>query len=162
MVGGYSGGATYDADGEVVGMTTAASSGTGDPVGYAIPIPRSCSIADDLEPMASSNADYAYGYPAFLGIGLGDGTAVQGAYDGTPAADAGIGAGDTDHRGRRHRRGHARPSCAPRSPPTPPATTCSVTWTDASGASHTATIALARDPSPEPGRHTNWSIRQFV
>ena len=38
VVGGYSGGATYDADGEVVGMTTAASSGTTDIVGYAIPI----------------------------------------------------------------------------------------------------------------------------
>jgi S1-C subfamily serine protease len=30
VVSGYSGGATYDADGEAVGMTTAASSGTSD------------------------------------------------------------------------------------------------------------------------------------
>ncbi len=95
MVGGYSGGATYDADGEVVGMTTAASSGTPDPVGYAIPISTVLAIADDLE-SGATDAAYAYGSPAFLGIGLGEtGTVVQGVYDGTPAADAGIAAGDT-------------------------------------------------------------------
>ena len=40
VVPGYSGGATYDADGEVVGMTTAATSNTNDPDGYAIPISK--------------------------------------------------------------------------------------------------------------------------
>ena len=93
VVGGFSGGATYDADGQVVGMTTAASSG-GDVVGYAIPISKVLSIADDLESGVTDTA-YAYGYPAFLGVGLDTGTVVQGVYDGTPAADAGIAAGDT-------------------------------------------------------------------
>ena len=94
VVGGYSGGATYDADGEVIGMTTAASSGTADIVGYAIPIATVSSIVEDIDDGVRSAA-YAYGYPAFLGIALGDSTTVQDVYDGTPAADAGLEAGDT-------------------------------------------------------------------
>ncbi len=94
VVGGFSGGATYDAQGEVLGMTTAASSGTSDIVGYAIPIATVLQIAGDLESGVTDSA-YVYGYPAFLGIGLGSGTTVGQVYDGTGAADAGIVAGDT-------------------------------------------------------------------
>jgi S1-C subfamily serine protease len=93
VVAGYSGGATYDADGEVVGMTTAASSGTSDIVGHAIPIAKVLSIADDLE-SGTQSSSYTYGYPSFLGIALGTGTAVQGVYPGTPADAAGIAQGD--------------------------------------------------------------------
>ncbi len=144
VVPGYSGGATYDADGEVVGMTTAATSNTDDPDGYAIPIGKVLQVAGDLTD-GVSNADYAYGQPAFLGIGLGSGTAVQGAYDGTPAADAGIGAGDritsvggiaVDTATQLHA------AIASHSP----GDDVSVTWTDSSGSSHTETITLANGP----------------
>ena len=75
-------------------MTTAASSGSSDVVGYAVPIAKVLRIADDLE-NGVTGARYDYGCPAFLGVGLGQtGTTVQGVYQGTPAADAGIVAGD--------------------------------------------------------------------
>ncbi|MCW2759495.1 MAG: serine protease [Nocardioidaceae bacterium] len=93
VISGDSGGATYDAQGEVVGMTTAASSG-GNVQGYAIPVATVLRIADDLDSQVSG-AHYTYGTAAFLGIGIGqDGTVVQGVYDGSAAAGAGIVAGD--------------------------------------------------------------------
>ncbi len=144
VVGGYSGGATYDADGKVVGMTTAASSGSQDIVGYAIPIAKVLSIADQLESGTASSA-YTYGYPAFLGVGLGDGTTVQGAYDGTPAAGAGIGAGDTITRigGTSTSTATAlRAAIAAHEP----GDQVSVTWIDSNGSSHTETVTLATGP----------------
>ena len=144
VVPGYSGGATYDANGDVVGMTTAATNNTNDPDGYAIPISKVLSVAGDLA-QGVRNADYDYGQPAFLGIGLGDGTAVQGAYDGTPAADAGIGAGDqiTAVGGVAvDTATQLRAAIASHSP----GDDVSVTWTDSSGSSHTETITLANGP----------------
>ena len=144
VVPGYSGGATYDSDGEVVGMTTAATSNTNDPDGYAIPISKVLQVAGDLTD-GVNNADYVYGQPAFLGIGLGSGTAVQGAYDGTPAADAGIGAGDqiTSVGGIAvDTATQLRAAIASHSP----GDDVSVTWTDSSGSSHTVTITLANGP----------------
>jgi len=143
VVGGYSGGATYDADGQVVGMTTAASSG-GDVVGYAIPISTVLSIADDLESGVTDTA-YAYGYPAFLGVGLDTGTVVQGVYAGTPAADAGITAGDiiTAIDGTAVSSStQLRAAVAAHSP----GDDVRVTWTDSNGSSHTANIALGKGP----------------
>jgi S1-C subfamily serine protease len=144
VVGGYSGGATYDADGQVVGMTTAASSGTSDIVGYAIPIAKVLRIADDLE-SGTQAAAYSFGYPAFLGIALGNGTAVQGVYDDTPASDAGIDAGDviTKIGGVRvPTTAQLRTEIARHSP----GDEVAVTWTDASGSSHSATVTLAKGP----------------
>ena len=144
VVAGYSGGATYDSDGEVVGMTTAASSGTSDVVGYAIPISKVLSIADDLE-SGTKSAGYAYGAPAFLGIALGTGTAVQGVYTGTPAADAGIARGDeiTSVGGIRTTTAtQLRAAIASHSP----GDRVSVSWTDSSGDSHTATVTLGTGP----------------
>lgn len=144
VVSGYSGGATYDEDGEVVGMTTAASSGTSDVVGYAIPISQVLSIADDLE-NGVTNASYDYGYPAFLGVGLGSGTTVEGVYDGTPAADAGITAGDSITRVGGlavTTQTQLRAAVASHSP----GDSVSVTWTDASGTSRTRSLTLAKGP----------------
>ena len=74
-------------------MTTAASSGSADVVGYAVPIAKVLQVAGDLEGGVTSSR-YDYGYPAFLGIGLGQtGTTVQGVYRSTPAAGG-------RHRGR--------------------------------------------------------------
>jgi S1-C subfamily serine protease len=144
VVPGYSGGATYDAQGEVVGMTTAASSGSSDIVGYAVPIAKVLRIAGDLESGVTS-ARYTYGNPAFLGVALANGTTVQGVYGGTPAATAGLSAGD-----RITRIGSAsvtttrqlRAAVAAYSP----GDRVSVSWTGGDGALHTATVTLATGP----------------
>ena len=74
VVSGYSGGATYDADGEVVGMTTAASSGTRRR--RRVRRPDRDRAGDRRRPGGGrAGVGYAYGRPAFLGIGL-DGTAT--------------------------------------------------------------------------------------
>jgi S1-C subfamily serine protease len=142
VVPGYSGGATYDADGEVVGMTTAASSGAADIVGYAIPITKVLDIADDLD-AGVQQTGYTYGSPAFLGIALGSGTTVQGVYDDTPAADAGITSGD-----RIDSVGGIRTSTATQLQAAiashSPGDEVRITWTGADGVSHRATVTLAK------------------
>ena len=145
VVSGYSGGATYDADGEVVGMTTAASTGTDDVVGYAVPISTVLRIADDLE-QGVQDAAYAYGRPAFLGIGLGEtGTTVQGAYAGTPAARAGIAEGDTITAvdGTAVSTGDRLRSLISAHDP---GDSVEITWRTAAGATRTATVTLAEGP----------------
>jgi S1-C subfamily serine protease len=143
VISGYSGGATYDSDGEVVGMTTAASSG-GDIVGYAIPVRTVLRVVHDIDNRVQA-ARYHYAYTAFLGIGLTEGTVVREVYDGTPAAAAEIGVGDritavggvpvsTATRLRAAIAAHSPGDLVP------------VTWTDEAGASGTATIRLARGP----------------
>ena len=145
VISGDSGGATYDKDGEVVGMTTAASSGSADVVGYAVPIAKVLRAADDLESGVTSSR-YDYGYPAFLGIGLGDtSSTVQGVYPSTPAAGVGIEAGDTvtGIDGTQVSTSAAlRTAVAAHSP----GDRISVTWTDTNGTSHTATLTLTLGP----------------
>ena len=145
VISGDSGGATYDHEGEVVGMTTAASSGSSDVVGYAVPIAKVLSIADDLE-SGIAKARYDYGYPAFLGVGLGEtSTTVQGVYEGTPGAKAGIVAGDTITAigsTRVSTSTELRSAVAAHFP----GDSVDVTWTDADGTSHTATVTLAQGP----------------
>ncbi len=144
VVGGDSGGATYDAQGEVVGMTTAASSGS-DVVGFAVPISKVVRIADDLESGVTSSR-YDYGSPAFLGVALaGTSTQVKGAYPGTPAAQAGIAAADriTSVDGSDVSTAkELRSAIAAHSP----GDSVSVTWTDTAGSSHTATVTLGTGP----------------
>ena len=146
VVSGYSGGATYDSEGEVLGMTTAASSGTNDIVGYAIPIATVLKVADDLEAGVQSSA-YSYGYPAFLGVGLSNGSAptVAQVYDGTPADDAGITAGDTITK-----LGGTSVSTATQLQAAvaqhAPGDSVSIAWKDADGTGHTATVTLVQGP----------------
>ncbi|MEF2976052.1 S1C family serine protease [Subtercola sp. YIM 133946] len=106
---GDSGGPLLDSDGEVVGIDTAASSGTSDVTGFAIPINTALDIAKQI--LAGNASDsIVIGLPAFLGIEVGSadsglgtqggtgstaGAAVAGVIDGTPAASAGLVAGDT-------------------------------------------------------------------
>jgi S1-C subfamily serine protease len=85
--------AVGDADGEVVGMTTASSTGA-DIDGYAVPIAKVMSIVDDLDSGVTTSR-YEYDLPAFLGIGLSETNAtVTSVYADTPAAEAGLEAGD--------------------------------------------------------------------
>jgi len=145
VISGDSGGATYDDQGQVVGMTTAASTGSSDIVGYAIPVDTVLRIADDLEGHVQ-NARYAYGAPAFLGLGLsGEGTEVAGSYPGTPAAKAGIDAGatiteiDGTHVSTAAGLKRAIQTYAP-------GDRVEITWTDAQGTRHTATVTLVKGP----------------
>lgn len=145
VISGDSGGATYDSEGEVLGMTTAASSGSADVVGYAVPIAKVLRIAGDLESGVTSSK-YAYGSPAFLGIGLAEtGTTVQGVYEGTPAAKAGISAGDritAVGSTKVTTSAQLHTAIGKRSP----GDQVSIAWTDPAGASHTATVTLGTGP----------------
>jgi len=129
VVSGDSGGALLDDEGEVVGLTTAASSGASTITGYAITIEDVLDVVAQIEAGIETDT-VMIGYPAFLGVELassgsvattdadwgGPGTAggvqdagaapstspsvdvpgatVAGVVDGTPAAGAGLAAGD--------------------------------------------------------------------
>ncbi|KAB1642639.1 S1C family serine protease [Gulosibacter chungangensis] len=114
VVSGDSGGAVLDDEGEVVGMTTAASSGTADITGYAIHIDDALDIAADIVNGVETDTN-TIGTPAFLGIALSSetssqqgqrgqqpggsqqlsGATIAGVYEDTPAAELGLAAGDT-------------------------------------------------------------------
>jgi S1-C subfamily serine protease len=90
---GNSGGPLLDAEGRVVGMNSqiASESGGNDGVGYAIPIETITKVVDQLE--QGGSVQYAY-----LGVQLGDaqdgGAQIGSVRSGSPAADAGLRAGD--------------------------------------------------------------------
>jgi S1-C subfamily serine protease len=145
VAAGDSGGATYGSDGSVVGMTTAASSGGGEVDGYAVPIATVLSVANDLDNHVAG-ADYAYGKPAFLGVGIAPGgTTVAQVYDGSAADDAGIRTGDRITRldGNRVTTAEGLGTAVRDHQP---GDKVSVTWTDESGQSHTATVTLGEGP----------------
>jgi len=113
---GDSGGPLVNSAGQVIGMDTAASSSNSGEAGttaavsttaFAIPISRAISIADQIE-AGQSSATVHIGATAFIGVavdsqsasasGFGDeaaGVTIEGVIDGTPAAKAGLGQGDT-------------------------------------------------------------------
>lgn len=99
IVSGDSGGPLVDAEGEVVGIDTAASSGSEQIAGFAIPIDKAVSIAKQIESGVESGT-VKIGYPAFLGVLLANGAGtvagapVQGVVDGSGAAKAGLAQGD--------------------------------------------------------------------
>ncbi|WP_254791538.1 trypsin-like peptidase domain-containing protein [Curtobacterium sp. MCBA15_005] len=100
IVSGDSGGPVLDSEGEVVGMATAASSGTADVTGYAIPITTAKTIAEKIL-AGESSSTITIGLPAFLGVqvsnttGTTGGVTVAGTVEGSGAASAGLTAGDT-------------------------------------------------------------------
>jgi len=98
IVSGDSGGPVLDSEGEVVGMATAASSGSADVTGYAIPISTAESIADQIL-AGDSSSTITIGLPAFLGVEVSGtastgGVTVAGTVEGSGAASAGLAAGD--------------------------------------------------------------------
>jgi S1-C subfamily serine protease len=167
---GDSGGPLFNASEEVIGIDTAAEQGGTTTAGYAIPIDTALTIAGEIE-AGSSSSTISLGYPAFLGIEVaqstdatasgygaafgsatgGDtqaastGAAVGGVIDGTPAAAAGLEAGDTiTALGGVNVTSASELTAALAAHA--PGQSVSVTWVDATGASHTAMLTLARGP----------------
>ncbi|MFC0647300.1 S1C family serine protease [Cellulomonas phragmiteti] len=102
VVPGDSGGALLDAEGEVVGMTTAASTGGTYVVAYAVDIVDALAVVQHIE-AGDDTGGVVIGSPAFLGVqvavggqvGSETGAVLGGVVAGTPAAQAGLAAGDT-------------------------------------------------------------------
>ena len=151
VVSGDSGGPLFDKSGDVIGIVTAASSGTADVTGYAINIKQVLAVADQIE-AGTATTDIVIGTPAFLGIELSEdvattsGVAVSGTFPGMPAALAGITAGST--------------ITAVNGVPVTTSTALSaaiarhavgdrisISWTDSAGAAHTATVTLVGGPA---------------
>jgi S1-C subfamily serine protease len=152
IVSGDSGGPLLDAQGEVVGIDTAASSGSAAVTGFAIPITTALAVVQQVE-RGVETGGVTLGLPAFLGVELsslsgatGAGALLAGVVDGTPAARAGLVAGDTVTAVDGTRvasaddldtvlAGHD------------PGDRVGLTWTDAAGAAHSATVTLAQGPA---------------
>ena len=187
---GDSGGSLVNAYGQVIGMDTAASSGSqvqGQPgqsgqsgqsaeQAYAIPIDEALSIAKQIE-ASTTSADVHIGATAFLGVSLGSsgssgtgsgtgsgfgsfpgfggqggsqgntsGVAIAGTLSGSPAANAGLGEGDTitalggQTVSTAEDIAHALVKYHP-------GDSISVTWTDQYGQSHTSNLTLTTGPA---------------
>ncbi|WP_423923963.1 S1C family serine protease [Frigoribacterium sp. 2-23] len=152
VVSGDSGGPLRDSDGGVIGIITAASSGSAAVTGYAIPIDHALSIAKQIEAGRASST-VQIGLPAFLGAeiasgsaGSGAGVTIAGTVTGSAAASAGLVAGDTIT-------ALDGTTVTDSSSLTAAVTShssgdrVSVTWTDTAGASHTATVTLGDGPA---------------
>jgi S1-C subfamily serine protease len=144
---GDSGGPLFDADGEVVGMDTAASSG-GAVQSYAIPIATALGVVGQIED-GVDDATVHQGLPAFLGVSVADtgtGATIAGVVSGGPADEAGIGAGDvvTAVAGTTVRDGDDLTTALAAQDP---GDEVRVSWTDATGSSHTATVTLVAGPA---------------
>jgi S1-C subfamily serine protease len=171
---GDSGGSLVNAEGQVVGMDTAAStssemsSGFGQSSsgqsqtteGFAIPIDRALSIASEIEASDASSTVHI-GATGFLGVEVASqgssysmwggeqdstGVTVEGTLSGSPAAQAGLSAGDVIDSVD----GHAVSSSSDVQSVIEqyhPGDKVSVVWTDQSGQTHTSTVTLANGPA---------------
>ena len=170
VVSGDSGGALLDDEGEVIGMTTAASVGGVVTVGYAVPIEDALAIVEQI--LAGDESDgVTVGYSAFLGVqtaaatstgyggyggsGSGSGSTqttttsgatIAGVIAGTPAADAGLAAGDTitavDGTAVADTTELAEVLAGYE-----PGEIVTITWTDSSGATQSASVTLIEGPA---------------
>ena len=98
VVSGDSGGPLVDDEGEVIGVVTAASSGTAIITGFAIPIDTAMDIVQQIRSGVETDT-VEIGLPAFLGVQLGTtqtgaGVVVGGVIEGTAAAESGLVVGD--------------------------------------------------------------------
>ncbi|HMK93633.1 MAG TPA: trypsin-like peptidase domain-containing protein [Thermoleophilia bacterium] len=165
---GDSGGALVDSSGQVVGINTAGSSSSSDPfggssgnnVGFAVPVDTAMSIVSQIQRQEPSSTVHI-GATAFLGVELagstdqgfggfggstGAGALVAGTLSGSPAAKAGMSAGDTivsvdgktidSADSLRTVLGTHKPGDQVR-----------IGWLDQSGAQHSATVVLATGPA---------------
>ena len=168
VVPGDSGGPLANTSGEVIGMDSAASVGAGSlggprrsrggsgttsggGEGYAIPINKALSIAEELK-QTHANADGSTGSSsttgsgAFLGVqvqaGTSGGAEIVGVQSGSPAASAGLAAGDTIV-GVDDTRIADADALVSALADHEPGDEVTVTWLDADGATHHGTATLA-------------------
>jgi S1-C subfamily serine protease len=161
---GDSGGPLVDADGEVVGMNTAASSGggfrlrTGGSEGYAVPIKTALSVANQIK-TGEGSGDTHVGDRAFLGVSIQSvGTRgsrsggssrssalVAGVQSNSPADDAGLQQGDTivSLAGKSITSIDDLTSALA---PHHPRDKVDIAWVDDSGDRHTAQVTLTSGP----------------
>ena len=151
---GDSGGPLVNSNGEVIGMDTAAQSAGGrstqqtSTIAYAIPINKAIQVIHQIESGHSTSTVHVGNTRALLGVETQEGNGgvqvvvVQG---GSPAAGAGIGVGSVitalDGTAVSSNSG-LRSAIMSHNP----GSSLSVSWTDASGGSHTATVTLASGP----------------
>ncbi|HEY4331080.1 MAG TPA: trypsin-like peptidase domain-containing protein [Ilumatobacteraceae bacterium] len=150
VVSGDSGGPLIDKQGEVTGVVTAASSGSRNVTGYAIPIETALSIAKKIV-NGEASSTIIIGLPAFLGVELadtqtGNGVLLSGVVAGSAAAGTALAAGDTitavngtaattsDSLSALIKAHHIGDQVT-------------ITYTDASGASQQVTVTLAAGPA---------------
>jgi S1-C subfamily serine protease len=150
VVSGDSGGPLFDKSAHVIGIVTAASSGSSTVTGYAINIAQVLKVANAIEAGSAAN-DIVIGYPAFAGINIANtetslGVPVASTFAGMPANLAGIGEGDiiTAVNGvamstadqlsaaiQSHRVGDS----------------VNISWLDPAGLSHSAAVTLVAGPA---------------
>lgn len=151
VVGGYSGGALLDDQGEVVGITTAASSG-GSTQSYAVPIDDALEVVQQIEDGSESD-EVQIGPSAYLGIAVNQsaatatsgGVQVGQVQSGGAAAKAGIEAGATitaidDTAITSY--DVLRTAIATYQP----GDSVTLHWTDSSGSSHSKQVTLGESP----------------
>jgi S1-C subfamily serine protease len=150
---GDSGGPLYSADDTVIGMDTAASTGSQTAAtGFAIPIAKATAIADQIESGTASSTIHI-GSAGFLGVQLqqngglaSSGAAIAGVIANSGAAKAGLAAGDTITAVN----GATVADASALSTAISGYKTgqqVSLTWTDSSGQSHTASVTLGTGPA---------------
>jgi S1-C subfamily serine protease len=159
---GDSGGSLVNSSGQVIGMDTAASSGfsfqsgggSSGFQGYAIPINEAVSIAKEIEAGTSSSTIHV-GTTGFLGVEIASdaesgaigttGATVAGVITDSPAQEAGLAEGDviTAVNGQAVDSAEALSSLVE---PYHPGNKVTITWTDSSGSSQTATVSLSSGP----------------
>jgi S1-C subfamily serine protease len=148
IVPGDSGGPLYDAQGEVIGIDTAAGQTHQGAEGYAIPIDNALSVVAQIDKGVSTSTIHI-GNPGMLGVTVADstdGARVEQVVPGGAAAAAGIEPGDviTSIGGTAVGSSQDLHDYITK---TQPGQRVGVVWTDTSGSTHRATVTLGVGPA---------------